>query len=69
MMILLTQFADFSHAALLFSTVRKNDPYQLANVDIYSNVLFVMVSTMGNFVVTSSGHGSFTHTGETSRVE
>ena len=40
----LPTFADFNQAALLFGGLRKADPYRLTNMDIYSNVLFVLVS-------------------------
>lgn len=40
----LSTFADFNQAALLFGGLRKADPYRLTNMDIYSNVLFVLVS-------------------------
>ena len=42
----LPTFADFNQAALLFGGLRKADPYRLTNMDIYSNVLFVLVSEL-----------------------
>ena len=37
---------DFNQASLLFGALRKADPYRLTNMDIYSNVLFVLVSEL-----------------------
>ena len=37
-------FTDFIQAATLYWNLHKVDPYRLTGIDIYSNVLFVMVT-------------------------
>ena len=41
---------DFNQASLIFGALRKADPYRLTNMDIYSNVLFVLVSELRDVV-------------------
>ena len=36
-------YTDFDSACGLFSNLRKKDPFRLTDIDVFSNVLFVMV--------------------------
>ena len=36
-------YTDFDSACGLFSDLRKKDPFKLTDLDVFSNVLFVMV--------------------------
>ena len=37
---------DFEQSSEVFSDVRKLEPYQMTGIDVYSHILFVMVSDM-----------------------
>ncbi len=41
--LLCTHTPDFTQSSRLFASLHKSDPYMVTNMDIYSNVLFVLV--------------------------